>query len=822
MLPFAIFFKDEFRLLSAAQLFKGVQQATLLNSLEFCNACYDLGIPVPTQTPSSAELSETTPTLTPHPAQFQVLTSQEARHRFNVCLEEINRAADASEKGSEQAVTVNPADLQPNCTPENSHLHVDTLAQKLAALADIASSKGVNLILSQPTEPNLELWLELIRRTLEYNNPPPEETLSTLGITLAAQSKRLLPALGYLEKLAARHGITLTITLLQDAYAVSRYWCNGGPSPSFTTYTLSDPNFTLASQFLLSENCEHLQSRLAISRASILPTLNHIDSNNLLPLLHHDINAQRPIPAEIPQEATGIPNLQPGLKPAIDAFESALIRVACPPLKAVPRIAGDPVSYSADELKILHSPCDLRQSIGHYLPSRDIDIDAAIQQLKRYHRNADHDTLGQRVNRLKRFHHALLRQQLDLAALCAFESGKPIRDCLLETQQACRLLEQQYQQAPQTLTRVRLDSGNNDAYWQIPTPLGVVAACVPATQPIYAFVAQVSAIILTGNCGLIIPALKATFITQMLLEQLLATGTPAQTIAYLPGLLGSTENRPRSLGSLDAALLIGNPALEQSLVALLQQGKNPIPLLTNTGGQHIAIVDSSRDFKPLTPMLLRSALTGNGLAARSLRAVFVEETMIDEFEKHWTQAQPWIAIGDPLSRACDLGPLPSRLQMDHYFHYLEQMQARGFRLREPDMPEETLHGCFVPPALIRLEALNELDPTITGPVIHLIPFKRQQTEKLIEQLNQHPVSIALTLFADDNALLQEIRHQCRCSEFSFNPSEMHPFSRALPITGMMLSGSGRPPGSREYLLSLVRFRSELYSSPASDAGYADA
>ncbi len=44
-------------------------------------------------------------------------------------------------------------------------------------------------------------------------------------------------------------------------------------------------------------------------------------------------------------------------------------------------------------------------------------------------------------------------------------------------------------------------------------------------------------------------------------------------------------------------------------------------------------------------------------------------------------------------------------------------------------------GTFVPPTLIELPNLNDLEREVFGPVLHLITYKYGEIENLLEQIN---------------------------------------------------------------------------------------
>lgn len=794
MLPLPLYFSDEFRLMTAAQLLRGVQQSALRDSATLHEALTSLeltfdgsGQAVMQPAPSFPEYSPPTPTP-------DVFTTELANHHFNVCLKRIEDASANRDNGPATAL-VNPARLHPNCHPDAGEQQTDALVRKLVALAQIADEQQVCLLLTLPDESQLELWLRLLERLVA------EQTLACgIGIELSAESRRLLPTLGYLERLSQDYQRCLPVRLFQRACRPPQHWA--GSTAQLQNNATIRLNLAAACAFLESPNNGHLRPLLVINDPDLAPVLAalHRDHGWSVSLLTDSTPlCQQPFPAE-----PGAPCLLDGVSACNEQLSRRLSELLEQPPRTTPIIAGQARAEQNEEARYLPGAIDT--AFGTLIEASEEQTREAFSGCAEAQASWRDHSPYERRTMIERFAALLAERQLDIAATCALETGKPIRDCLLEIQDALVLVRQHLQLAPDVMATQPLPASEPLACREVPLPVGTLLALLPWSQPILQFCAMTSAALLTGNAMLVKPAGRASQVVSQLFSLLLQSGIPSPLVALLPGKLETTGQYLLDDYRLDGVMFCGSAFAATDIQRRLTRrvGAPMLPLLSDTGGRHAALIDDDQSITELLPRLLYGAFAQAGQHPASLRVIYVEEKIAEQVEQGLTQALSSLRIGAPEKRATDIGPLISREQMDRTYLHIERFRARGRLIAQPELKAELEEGYFVPPTLLRLYTLDELQEQIDGPVLHLIRFNRDDIVRTLDEINRSGFAMALTLFSGDAALCEQVEQLARVSEFNLNPTDLHPHNSCCPGSGLGLSGTAPRPGTADYLRALIR------------------
>lgn len=804
MLPLPLYFSAEFNLLSAPQLLRGLQQAALRENAVVEAELKALELHLREEAPPPDEGLAALPCYPLPPPCPEVFTTELANHNFNLCLKRIETAA---QDGHWATALVNPAQLQPNCHPQAGEQQYETLVRKLLALAQIADQHQVCLLLSLPSESRLELWLRLLQQLLA------EPSLNhCVGIELSAQSSRLLPTLGYLERLSRDHQRRVPIRLFQLSATPWQLRFDGGAS------RLTEPdsirlNLTAACAFLESGNTARLRPQLVISDPDLSGLLHQLHREHGWPVsLLAAPAGESPLPL---LSGAPDPGLLAGARLVQERSAQLLAELREHPPKAVPIINGLPRATA--ETEDIPEPGALHTVFGSLLETSENQAREAFASCTEAQEEWRLRPLEARRTPLATFCTLLGRHQLEIALICALQTGKPVRDALLEVQAARALLDQHLQLAGEVLKPQAVPGLPAQHCREEAVPLGTLVALIPWSQPILQFCAMSSAALLTGNALVIKPAENASLVSSSLFSLLLRAGTPPALIALLTGSLEVTAQYLFDDYRLDGVLFCGNPSVAVSIQQRLagRVGAPMLPFLTDTGGRHIALMDDDQSINELLPRLLRGAFAHNGQHSASLRVLYVEESIAEQVELCLQRAIIHLRVGAPEQRATDLGPLNNREQMARMHLHIEHFRAQGRLLAQPPLDPQLEESYHVPPTLVRLYSLDELQEQIDGPVLHLIRFNRQAVGRCIDEINRCGFGVALTLFSADPVLQQQVTRDVRANELNLNPLDLHPHLPCCPGSGLGLSGSAPRPGSDAYLRALIRRQRVFQGLPIS-------
>ena len=267
-------------------------------------------------------------------------------------------------------------------------------------------------------------------------------------------------------------------------------------------------------------------------------------------------------------------------------------------------------------------------------------------------------------------------------------------------------------------------------------PLGPVLCISPWNFPLAIFTGQVAAALAAGNVVLAKPAEQTPLVAAEGVRALWAAGVPRGALQLLPG-RGETVGAPlvadarvqgvMFTGSTEVARL-----LQRQLAQRLNADGRPVPLIAETGGQNAMLVDSSALVEQVVIDVLASAFDSAGQRCSALRVLCVQDEAADRVFQMLEGAVRELRIGNPAQLAVDVGPVIDAEAQGVIQRHIEAMRARGRRVVQPAAADAEVlaRGSFVPPTLIEIHSLAELQREVFGPVLHLLRYRREQLDAL--------------------------------------------------------------------------------------------
>ncbi|MGE3297721.1 MAG: aldehyde dehydrogenase family protein [Porticoccaceae bacterium] len=128
-----------------------------------------------------------------------------------------------------------------------------------------------------------------------------------------------------------------------------------------------------------------------------------------------------------------------------------------------------------------------------------------------------------------------------------------------------------------------------------------------------------------------------------------------------------------------------------------------------------------------------------------------------------------------------------------------RLAAQGRLLAEAPLPEATAHGCFVAPALLALERIDELTGEVFGPFVHLVRYRAAALDELVDQINATGYGLTLGVHSRIDARAERIRARARVGNVYVNRNLIGAVVGCQPFGGVGLSGTGPKAGGPHYL-----------------------
>ena len=391
---------------------------------------------------------------------------------------------------------------------------------------------------------------------------------------------------------------------------------------------------------------------------------------------------------------------------------------------------------------------------------------------------------------------AILRQVADLyeknsfeiLALTAREAGKTLLDGVAEIREAVDFLRYYADQAEST-------GCPGEAR-------GVIVCISPWNFPLAIFTGQIAAALAAGNAVIAKPAEQTPLIAHRAVQWMIEAGVPADVLHLLPG-DGATVGAaltadPRIggvcfTGSTEVAKLI-----DRQLAATTPQAM----LIAETGGLNAMVVDSTALIEQATRDIVRSAFQSAGQRCSALRVLYVQKDVAPKLMAMLSGAMDALVVGDPWALEADVGPVIDSDAYAQIAHYLRAREAAGQVVKEISTPD---HGLFVPPAIVSISGIAEVEKEIFGPILHIATFAGDQIDQVVHDINARGYGLTFGLHSRIDRRVQRVLDQIHVGNAYVNRDQIGAIVGSQPFGGHGFSGTGPKAGGPHYL---PRFRKE--------------
>ncbi|MTH46600.1 trifunctional transcriptional regulator/proline dehydrogenase/L-glutamate gamma-semialdehyde dehydrogenase [Intestinirhabdus alba] len=390
-----------------------------------------------------------------------------------------------------------------------------------------------------------------------------------------------------------------------------------------------------------------------------------------------------------------------------------------------------------------------------------------------------------------------------LIGILVREAGKTFSNAVAEVREAVDFLRY--------YAGVVCDDFDNETH----RPLGPVVCISPWNFPLAIFSGQIAAALAAGNSVLAKPAEQTPLIAAQGIAILLEAGVPSGVVQLLPG-EGETvgaqliaDDRVRGVmftGSTAVATL-----LQRTLASRLDAAGRPVPLIAETGGLNAMIVDSSALTEQVVTDVLASAFDSAGQRCSALRVLCLQEEIADATLTMLRGAMAECRMGNPGRLSTDIGPVIDSEAKAGIERHIQGMRAKGRPVfqaarEESESAREWQSGTFIPPTLIELESVDELEKEIFGPVLHVVRYDRGGLERLVDQINASGYGLTLGVHTRIDETIARVTGQARVGNLYVNRNMVGAVVGVQPFGGEGLSGTGPKAGGPLYLYRLLASR----------------
>jgi len=334
---------------------------------------------------------------------------------------------------------------------------------------------------------------------------------------------------------------------------------------------------------------------------------------------------------------------------------------------------------------------------------------------------------------------------------------------------------------------------------------GVFVCISPWNFPLAIFSGQVMAALAAGNTVIAKPAEQTPLIAAAAVRLFHQAGIARTALHVVPGdgAVGALLTaHPRTAG----VAFTGSTEVAWIINRTLAEKNGPIvPLIAETGGINAMIVDATALPEQVTDDVIASAFRSAGQRCSALRLLCLQDDIADRVIEMVAGAARELRIGDPRDPATHVGPVIDAAAKDKLDGWVARMEAQDRVLFRQQLFRQDLAdglpaaGHYVLPAIIELERAADLREEVFGPVLHVVRYRAEELDGLIDDLAATGYGLTLGVQSRIDATVRHVVERLSTGNVYVNRNIIGAVVGTQPFGGSGLSGTGPKAGGPNYL-----------------------
>ena len=415
---------------------------------------------------------------------------------------------------------------------------------------------------------------------------------------------------------------------------------------------------------------------------------------------------------------------------------------------------------------------------------------------------------AERAECLRRFADLLEQHTPALMMLAVREAGKTLNNAVAEVREAVDFCRYYANEAENTLPK--------DA-----KAVGAIVAISPWNFPLAIFTGEVVSALAAGNTVIAKPAEQTSLIASYAVSLMHKAGIPTSALQLVLGAgdVGAALTGDPRIGGV---IFTGSTEVAQLInKALAKRDDSPV-LIAETGGQNAMIVDSTALPEQVCLDVLNSAFDSAGQRCSALRILCVQEDVADKMLAIIKGAMDELVVGKPIQLTTDVGPVIDAEAQQNLQSHINKMKgvAKSYHEVKAASDVDPAKSTFVLPILFELNNLNELTREVFGPVLHVVRYRADELDQIIDQINSKGYALTSGVHSRIEGTVNRIRERIEAGNVYVNRNIVGAVVGVQPFGGHGMSGTGPKAGGSFYLQKLTRIP-EWVAPPLSRIGQAD-
>lgn len=377
----------------------------------------------------------------------------------------------------------------------------------------------------------------------------------------------------------------------------------------------------------------------------------------------------------------------------------------------------------------------------------------------------------------------------EFSGLLAREAGKNMTDVIGEWREAIDFLRYYAVEVMQ------------ESSLQQRKPLGVFATIAPWNFPLSIFTGQIAAALATGNVVLAKPAEQSSLIAFCATQLLHEAGVPLDVLQLV---LGDGERAGATLtrdSRINGICFTGSTEVAQVINRASVDADPRLRFIAETGGINAMIVDSTALPEQSVRDIITSAFYSAGQRCSALRIVYLQDDVADRLIEMLIGAMKSLTIGDPWNWETDVGPAIDKQAQQTILDYIDSKRVL-FSLATSEQ------GHFVPPTVVEVNGIADIETEVFGPVLHIARFKATQLENVISSINSAEYGLTFSIHTRLTQKVDRVIEKLNIGNVYANRNQIGAVVESQPFGGQGLSGTGPKAGGPLYLPAFTRGEAE--------------
>ncbi|HZP66791.1 MAG TPA: bifunctional proline dehydrogenase/L-glutamate gamma-semialdehyde dehydrogenase PutA [Rudaea sp.] len=480
---------------------------------------------------------------------------------------------------------------------------------------------------------------------------------------------------------------------------------------------------------------------------------------------------------------------------------------------ATPLVPG---ATSKEPLQDVTNPADRRVKLGTKQQADAATVERALANGVAAQPAWDHMPASSRAKILEYAADLLEQRRTQFVALLVREAGKTLTAAVSEVREAADLCRYYAAMARKLMGHPEALPGPTGESNQLSLHGRGVFVCIsPWNFPLAIFTGQVAAALAAGNAVIAKPADQTVLIGHAAVKLLHEAGVPEAVLQFVPGKGSMIGNTLLTKSDVAGVCLTGSTETAWTINRTLAARNAPIAaLIAETGGQNALIADSSALPEQLVKDAIASAFDSAGQRCSAARVLFVQEDIADKVIAMLAGAMDELKVGDPALLSTDVGPVIDEPSHKGLAEHAARMDKEAKLIKQVTMGAECANGTFFAPRAYELKSLTQLTHEVFGPVLHVLRWKADELDAVIDAINATGFGLTLGVHSRIDSTIAHIAQRAKVGNCYVNRNQIGAVVGVQPFGGEGLSGTGPKAGGPHYLLRFTTERTLTINTTA--------